>query len=295
MDKTILTSVIIVNYNGLHFTRQCIESLYQYHLSNTIEVIVVDNNSSDGSQTELPKLFPQTTFILLQENKGFGPANNIGAKIANGTNLYFLNNDTLFKSESIETLSAILSTQKKYGVVGPKLLNEDNSFQLSFGEYPSIYSEFSAKHNLIDYSLQFKEEMDFELPVEKEWVTGAALMIKKEIFENIGGFDEHYFMYFEDIDLCKSVNALGYTILYVPSVKLIHYGGKSYKRNNDKIVFEYRRSQLRYYDKYNSSFQRMFVRMYIVLKFFPKLFSKTEGKNSLNIVKLTYFIHTVDR
>lgn len=295
MKESFLTSVIIVNYNGFHYSRQCIESLYQYHHSNTYEVIVVDNNSSDGTQTELPKLFPEIKFISLSENIGFGAANNIGAKNATGTNLYFLNNDTLFKSESIETLSAILSSQKSYGIVGPKLLNVDNSFQLSFGDFPSILTEFTVKHKLTDYSIPLQEKMNSNLPAAKDWVTGAAIMIKKEIFDAIGGFDEQYFMYFEDIDLCKTVNAKGYSILYAPSVNMIHFGGKSYKKNNEKILYEYRRSQLWYYDKHNSLIQRMFVRIYLVIKFFPKLFSKVESKNSSKILKLIYCWQRVDR
>ena len=284
-------SVIIVNYNGLAFTRQCLESLFRFHTSDSFEVIIVDNNSSDGSQIELPKLFPQINFISIPENKGFGAANNVGAKKATGEFLFFVNNDTLFIQETIEKLTNFLSSHNTYGIVGPKLLNENSSFQLSFGNFPSMQTELRAKNMAESYFLQSKEEIVSNKPIRKDWVTGAALMIRRKVFESIGGFDEQFFMYFEDIDLCKAMSTKGYQSLYVPFVNLIHLGGKSYEKINDKILYEYRRSQLRYYDKHNFLFQRIIVRVYIFLKFLPKIFIKTDNKNSMNILRLVFSNH----
>ena len=107
------SSIIIVNYNGLGYTRRCIESLFRFHNPDSIEVIVIDNNSSDGSQTELPILFPSIKFISLSENRGFGAANNAGAKVAKGNILFFVNNDTLFTDETIGKLYDILSSKNE--------------------------------------------------------------------------------------------------------------------------------------------------------------------------------------
>ncbi len=286
-----IVSIIIVNYNGLRFTRQCLESIFRYHSPDTVEVIVVDNNSTDGSQAELSETFPSIKIIKLSENKGFGAANNAGAKIAKGDFFFFVNNDTIFMDETVYKLKKILSSQKDWGIVGPKLLNEDRTFQLSYGNFPSILKEYRTREIANDYSLQLKEDIPSEKPVEKDWVTGAALMIKKDLFNTIGGFDDRYFMYFEDIDLCRTARKNGFHSFYIPSISIVHFGGKSYVKSNSTILYEYRRSQLRYYDKSNSFMQRIMIRLYLILKFLPKVFSKTDNTLALNILKLVFSTH----
>lgn len=282
------TSIIIVNYNGGTYTRQCLVSLFQYHSENDIEVIVVDNNSTDGSSAELPKEFPEITFIALPENRGFGPANNIGAGAATGEILFFVNNDTIFTSNILDPLVRLISRDGGIGIAAPKLLNEDGSFQLSFGKYPTIAAERKAKragrNPLNDNEMDaFSSE-----PVRRDWVTGAALIISREIFLNAGGFDERYFMYFEDIDLCKRVSNKGYSIQYYPAVSMIHLGGKSYGSRNDYISYEYRRSQLRYYDKHNSIAQRILVRVFLLAKFLPKLLDKDTHMLAYRVAGLVF-------
>jgi GT2 family glycosyltransferase len=283
-----IVSIIIVNYNGLRFTRQCLESLFRYHSTDAVEVIVVDNNSKDGSQTELSEIFPSIKMIKLSENKGFGAANNAGAKRAKGDFLFFVNNDTIFLEETANKLKKILLAKKDWGIISPKLLNEDRTFQLSFGKFPSILNEFRTRKMTYEYSLQSKEDILSEKPVEKDWVTGAALMIKKDLFNSINGFDDQFFMYFEDIDLCRTVKKKGFHSLYIPTIRMVHFGGKSYVKKNNTILYEYRRSQLRYYDKYHSFAQRIMVRLYIILKFLPKVFSRTDNTVALNIIKLVF-------
>lgn len=177
MISSNFVSIIIVNFNGLRYTRLCLESLYQFHNPETIEVIVVDNNSSDGSQAELPKLFPSIKFISLSANMGFGAANNIGAKISKGENLFFVNNDTLFIEETVEKLQNYLLSNNNYGIISPKLLNKDGTFQLSFGSFPTIINEFNTKKISKNYSLKINKNIATQL-IEKDWVTGAALMIR---------------------------------------------------------------------------------------------------------------------
>ena len=277
------TSIIIVNYNGLRFTQQCLESLYRFHAPGTVEVIVVDNNSSDGSQNKLPRLFPAINLVPLPENRGFGAANNIGAKKAKGDFLFFVNNDTIFTEETVDALQQMLLKQNEHGIVGPKLLNEDSSFQRSFGEFPSIRNELAEKRLAGNHSSQVTTS---EQPVRKDWVTGAAFMIKRELFEAVGGFDDGFFMYFEDIDLCRTLAERGLWSLYVPAVAMIHLGGKSYGAKDRRITMEYRRSQLRYYDKHNSRFQRFMVRSYIILKFIPKITEHGGINQMLDLVKM---------
>ena len=125
-------------------------------------------------------------------------------------------------------------------------------------------------------------------PITKDWVTGAALMIRRELFESVKGFDERYFMYFEDIDLCKRVKSNGYGILYYPKTSLVHLGGKSYQKKDSNIVFEYRRSQLRFYDKQLTLVQRILVRIYLFTKYLPAMFSPTHHGLGIRVLKLIF-------
>ncbi len=279
------TSIIIVNYNGLRYTQQCLESLFLFHAPDTIEVIVVDNNSSDGSQKELPRLFPAIDLIPLPENRGFGAANNIGAKKAKGEYLFFVNNDTIFKEETVDALRRMFFIQSEFGIVGPKLLNEDGTFQRSFGDFPSIRNELAEKRMARNYSAQ---ETTSEQPLRKDWVTGAAFMVKRGLFETVRGFDDVFFMYFEDIDLCRTLAERGIWSLYVPTVTMIHLGGKSYGAKDRRIALEYRRSQLRYYDKHNSRVQRFMVRSYIIIKYFPRIFEQGGINQVKDLVKMVF-------
>ncbi|MFA6455531.1 MAG: glycosyltransferase family 2 protein [Bacteroidota bacterium] len=281
-------SIIIVNFNGLRYTRQCLESFFRYHDVKSTEVIVVDNNSTDGSQQELPQLFPFIHFISLHNNVGFGGANNVGAQRSTGRMLYFVNNDTVFYKESVSELVKTLSSHNKYGIVAPKLLNEDHSFQLSFGQFPTIQNEFETKNIAENYSLQTSLDSSISIPIPKDWVSGAALMIKREVFEEIGGFDERYFMYFEDVDLCRSAAKKGFQIFYVPSNTLIHLGGKSYGARDERITVEYRKSQLLFYDKHNSLLQRLLVRVYILMKFTAGLFRTKSRSAALAVIPLVF-------
>ena len=280
-------SVIIVNYNGLHYTRQCLESFFRYHNVNSYEVIVVDNHSSDDSQKELPILFPTIKLITLSENRGFGSANNEGAKRAKGKYLFFVNNDTMFSQETVYTLSKYLEDHRDVGIVGPRLLNEDLSFQYSFGKYPTLKNEYETKQIGKEYSVR-TSPAENDQPLEKDWVTGAALMIRRELFESVHGFDERFFMYFEDIDLCKRVKHIGLKSMFVSIVSLIHFGGKSYQKKDSSISVEYRRSQLRFYDKHQSVTQRMMVRVYLVLKYLPKFIGSAENNIAKNIIRLVF-------
>lgn len=280
-------SVIIVNYNGLKYTRQCLESFFQYHSISDCEVIVVDNNSSDGSQDQLPRLFPSIQFIPLPENYGYGRANNIGANSATGDILFFVNNDTIFIREILHEMESIFHAESSIGIAGPKLLNNDRSFQISFGEFPAIQSEHAAKQLSAMAAVESYAPVS-DNPLIKDWITGAALAIRREVFEKIKGFDERYFMYFEDIDLCKRVHAIRYRSVVAGSLELIHLGGKSYTKNDQGINYEYRRSQLRYYDKYNSLFQRIAVRVYLFGKFVPKIFIPSERIRALKTLALLF-------
>lgn len=206
-----LLSIIIVNYNGAQFIDTCLESIFESETSFGYEVIVVDNESKDDSLNVLRRYKDR---IILKENKintGFGYANNQGAKIASGEYLFLLNNDTKLEKNTMQLLVDFYKdkeTSEKVGLISPKLLNEDGSLQCHGS---------SLGHG------RFKKGV----PVKVSFLAGAAVVISKKVFESVGGFDENFFFYNEDLDLCKTLLKKGYTLYYFPLAQLIHYGGLS--------------------------------------------------------------------
>lgn len=283
-------SIIIVNYNGCALTRQCLGSIRE-HITGPVEVVVVDNASSDDSRQVLPGLFPNVRFLWLDDNRGFGYANNRGAECATGDILFFLNNDTILTSDPLSALIDRFTTDADCGIAAPKLLNRDGSFQLSFGEFPDILTEARTRSISRDPSAIRRLEPQQTAPVRKDWVTGAALLIRRTMFKNIGGFDERFFMYYEDSDLCKRVADTGASVWYCPSVSVIHLGGSSYTKKDPRISLEYRKSQLLYYRNHHSPAQRLMLFVFLWLKYTPMLADPGERRTAWMILQWTLGRH----
>ncbi len=279
-----LLSIILVNYRGKEFTIQCLRSLYAHQLSFPFEIIVVDNHSDDGSVDVIRRSFPRVTILELPENKGFGFANNEGAAKARGEYLFFLNNDTEIENDCFTPIINFFSTRTHVGIVGPKLVYGDGSFQLSFGKFPTLLNEYQTKRLL-------KRERRLVPPTQPQqvdWVTGAALCIPKLLFTSIGGFDQHYFMYFEDADLCKRVSNEGYSVWYIPALGIVHHKGKSYTQSSERITVEYRKSQLYYYQKHCSIVETLLLKIYLFLKYGLRCLQSEQRAVAKQILKLLH-------
>lgn len=263
-------SVILVNHNGLERTRNAVKSVQQF--SPQSEMIVVDNYSADGSVEHLGREYPKIRLIPLFENRGFGAGNNRGAAVAMGEFLFFLNSDTLLLEDTPSLLAAMMEADPGIAVCGPRLVNDDNTYQLSFGSDPSLLNEWKLRrmHRRLQRSDPFvhaKFESRYSTGREVDWVTGAALMIRRGAFQEIGGFDETFFMYFEDADLCRRVRKLGLRVLYTPTSTIVHFGGDSRLNPGSKVALEYRRSQLYYYRKHAGATAHFLLRSYLIFKF----------------------------
>jgi GT2 family glycosyltransferase len=230
-------------------------------------MVIVDNGSTDGSVEYLSLQFPSLKIISLKSNQGFGYANNVGAKEASGEHFLFLNNDTTITSDFITPLVRILENIPDAGIVGPKLLNNDGSFQLSFGDFPSLMNEWKTRRLQLKHLIPKNVINDGNnLGVKVDWVSGAALMIRRSLFEKIGGFDENFFMYFEDSDLCFRAKKAGFSIYWFSDACLIHHKGKSYTSENKKVSEEYRKSQLHYYKIHRSWCEKEILKLYLIIK-----------------------------
>jgi GT2 family glycosyltransferase len=265
-------SVIIVNYNGGELLIQAIASFQQWVKATSYEIILVDNASRDGSVERVKQLLPQVNVLLLENNVGFGRANNAGARAAQGKYLLFLNSDTIIREDMLTPLVSFLEEHESAAVVGPKLLNPDGTIQLSYGNEPGILGEAQSKQcrrKLESKHPHVRQSIEQKLLRQQEvdWLTGAAMLVRRSVFDSLGGFDEDYFMYFEDADFCTRVRKAEYKVVYFPETSLIHIGGKSVETISDTIAVEYRRSQLLFYHKHRNIFSRGIVRVYLFVKF----------------------------
>jgi GT2 family glycosyltransferase len=286
-------SVVIVNYNGYDHTRNAILSVLQHSAES--EIIVVDNCSTDGSGGLLQKEFHQLTVIIGDENKGFGFGCNRGAEAAKGKYLFFLNNDTLLSEDTPAILASFLEKDPTVAACGPKLLNPDGTFQVSFGLDPSLVNEWIVRgwqrpRKGAREAIMSSVERRYA-HAKVDWVTGAALMVRKDVFQKLNGFDESYFMYFEDADLCKRIRILGFDIFYYAQASLTHFAGLSVKERKTEVSVEYRRSQLRFYDKFHSLAERICLRLFLLVKFSARLIDVKQRKASVAVIMLLFNSH----
>ena len=218
-------SIIIVNYNTEKEVEKCLNSVISQQTTvNSLEVIVVDNASSDDSAQVLKK-FPEVKLIQNEKNLGFAKANNIGAKAATGAFLFFLNPDCEIKRDTISKLLGLVEKSPN-AIIGPKILNPDGSLQGSCYNLPTIWGAIKE--------FWFNQEGSYEKftpktnkQVRVEAIVGAAMFMSKKTFEKLGGFDERYFLYYEDLDFCRKAKKLDIPVYYFPKASIIHGLGRA--------------------------------------------------------------------
>jgi len=260
-------SIIIVNYNSGKYLFETISSIYNSPPSPKFEIIVVDNNSSDSSLDKVIEEFPGIRLIELEKNVGFACANNIGAETAVGEYFLILNNDTEVESGSINTLLNEIKNNPSYGIVSPLLLYEDSSPQLNYGNDPGIISEFITKYfSKIFFRIRIKFGIEtFEKNVD--WISGACFMISSELYRKLEGFDENFFLYYEDSDLGKRIRALGLKNHVTSKSRIVHFLGKSSSPVFNEILPLVKRGHLHYYKKHNSALSFCILKAYLLFRF----------------------------
>lgn len=235
-------SIIIVNYRSEQYLEKCIASLYNHPEQLRETEIIVVNNDPEKSLAELSGRFPEIKVIQQPKNLGFGAANNRGAAVAQGRYLLFLNPDTEAQPKNLAKMIARLREQEDLAALGPKLIDAQGATQpWCAGRELSFWR--LIKNNL--GSVDSRKIWEAERTTEADWVSGAALAVQKKAFMEAGGFDEKFFMYFEDEDLCKRLRARGYKILYFPESAVMHRGGRS-RKNIWQQKWQYYQSLLRY-------------------------------------------------
>lgn len=224
-------SIIIVTYNSGDTIKNCLDSILKSE--EAAEVIVVDNNSSDDTVRQVKEYKTKVRLIGQSSNAGFAKGNNLGASFAKGEYLVFLNPDTKILSKNdLGSIVTTLIKHPEFGLIGPRLKRPNGQDQLTVRNLPTVFRAFC------EYILGIKGSYDFYAPKSRELVSvesvvGACMVIKRDLFEKVGKFNEKYFLYFEDLDLCRSILKLDLKIGFLPKVTLEHIIGASGK--NEKV------------------------------------------------------------
>jgi GT2 family glycosyltransferase len=207
-----------VNTNNCRLLEDCLASIYQATHTISFEIIVADNNSTDGSQQMVKDKFPAVRLIENKENLGFIRASNLGLKIAKGRYHMLLNDDTVVKDAALDKMVAFMEQHPEAGACGAKLINIDGTLQRQGG-------------------LLGKRFWQATKPVTVDFVIGAALLVRKTVIDKVGIMDENLFFYNDDLDWCKSIRRAGWKIYFLPQAEIIHYGGYSSRRTFNPRLF----------------------------------------------------------
>ena len=271
-------SVIIVNYNVEHFLEQCLTSVYQALANLEAEVFVVDNNSVDGSLTMIQRKFPQVHLIANKDNVGFAKANNQAIKLAQGEYVLLLNPDTVVENDTFDKIIQFMENTADAGALGVKMVNGKGEFlpeskrglplpSVAFYKIFGLSKFFPKSKKFGSYHLTYLDNNQIH---SVEILSGAFMLIRKKVLDQIGLLDEDYFMYGEDIDLSYRIIKNGYKNYYYPETRIIHYKGESTKKTSINYVFVfYRAMQIfakKHFSQKNAVFLNWLINMAIYLR-----------------------------
>jgi GT2 family glycosyltransferase len=250
-------SVVILNWNTCVELRDCLRSIFDQRYDHVIEVIVADNASNDRSVMMIREEFPQAQLLVHTHNLGFGRGNNAAVPATRGRYVLFLNSDTVVMDCALDALITFGDARPDAGIVGPKLLNEDGSLQYSCRHFPNLGTGFFRNTPLgrlfptnrftRDYLMR---DWDHASVRDVDWVSGAALLIRRDALERTGGFDESFYMYCEDVDLCYRVHEAGWRVVYYPGAQIRHIIGRSSDRVPTRMTYHFHESMYRFYRKH---------------------------------------------
>lgn len=247
-------SIIIVNWNTRDLLAGCLDSIERTTDGLDLEIIVVDNASTDGSRAMVRQQFPHVHLIANQENVGFAKANNQAMGASKGRYALLFNSDALATPGSIQALVRLADAKPQAGIVGAQLLNPDGSFQASHTPFPTLWQEFLILTGLGRllrgrwYPSRGPEED--KGPQVVDYVGGACLLVRRQAVEEVGGLDEGYFMYAEEVDWCYRMKQAGWQVWYQPAAKVIHLGGGSSQNQRPQREADLYRSRVRFFRKH---------------------------------------------
>ena len=253
-------SICIVTLNAQEYLRNCLESIKRHAGSLSYEIIVVDNGSNDNTLGMLKEEYPEVAFIANQQNLGFSKPNNQAIKIAKSEKyILLLNPDTIVYESSLQHLVDFAEKYSEAGVIGPKVLNDDGTFQKHCkrgeGRPWEIFSYFLGLSKLFPktkfFSGYLQTHLDENLTHEVPAISGCCMLIRRETLNAIGGLDEDFFAYQEDTEYCVRARKAGWKVFYTPTAQITHLGGKGGSRAQPyKSIYKWHHSYYIYYNKH---------------------------------------------
>ncbi|HEY4690056.1 MAG TPA: glycosyltransferase family 2 protein [Anaerolineae bacterium] len=259
-------SIIILSWNTLSLLANCLRSIPQGIGTLDVEILVVDNGSSDGSQEMVRQQFPHVCLIENGQNLGFARANNQAMAASHGRYVLLLNSDTIVQPKAIEAMVACADADSTIGVVGAQLLNADGSFQASHTRFPTLWHEFLILSRLgrLWYGSWYPSHGpgQSQQPADADYVEGACLLARREAVTQVGGLDEGYFMYAEEVDWCFNMRRAGWRVAYVPQARIIHLSGGSSKSSTRREALLYR-GRVRFFRKNHGSWRAAILKAMI--------------------------------
>jgi len=272
-------SIIIVSWNVSGLLQACLDSILKNdhnraEQSPRFEIIVVDSASTDDTPTMIRQRYPQVRLLPQTENVGFSRGNNIGMQAAAGRYLFLLNPDTEIIADALQRMIAYMDANPEVGISGPHTLNSDGTTQSTRRHFPtfliglleSTWLQPIAPKSMLDY-YYFTDGADLSATLDVDWVQGSALLARREVYEQIGGMDEGYFMYSEELDWCKRAKDAGWRVVYLGGAQIIHHGGKSSEQATTRTQIYFQQSKLRYFRKYHGPLVEQSIRFALLLNY----------------------------
>ena len=224
-------SIIILNYKTKNMTKQCLKNIVNLNLSLKYEIIVVDNDSQDGIEQMMREDFPIFKFIQTGKNRGMGAGNNVGIRAARGEYILILNPDVVVLKNAIESLVEFMQNNEKIGCVAPKILSPDRSVQDTVCRWPKLHTflyrrtvlgktRFGKKH--LEHFL-CKDKVILDKAMKTDWFFGCCFLVRKDVLDQVGLYDERFFLFLEETDLCRRMWQDGWEVWYLPEAHMIHY------------------------------------------------------------------------
>lgn len=280
--SSVSLSIIIVSFNTRELLVRCLSSIRQHPPAVPFEIMVVDNGSRDGSPEMVEAWFPEAQLIRNEENLGFGVANNRALRVAQGDHILFLNSDTVLLDNTLGPLLSRLATQPRVGIVGPVSQSESHTPYPSICPFPDLMflllthtglrARFHANRWINPYRGIWEQACRTGQPVAVDWLAGACMMVRRAVLDEIGLFDEGYFFYMEESDLCLRARRAGWVVELVPSSRVIHQGGgSSEKAPKGLLTLASAISELRFFQKHRNATELRLLKSQFLVEYLLKL------------------------
>ena len=272
-------SVVIISWNVRDLLDLCLASLYQTRRAFPgggefrLEVIVVDSASADGSVEMIRQKYPQALLLPQADNVGFTRGNNIGMRRARGDFFLMLNPDTEVSPGTLGIMLDYMKRHRHVGILGPHTLNSDGSHQSTRRRFPTLMTGLFESAWLsawapasVERDYRMLDTNDDEV-LQADWAQGSALLLRRELYQAIGGLDEGYTMYSEELDYCRRAKSAGWQVVYHGGATITHHGGKSSEQVAALKQIHFQTSKLRYFRKHHGYAQYLFLRAILLLQF----------------------------